>query len=60
MPLQEKTMLLFIANLLATKNEEILQLCLDILVNFVDVNKNHQAILNVFGLYEGLSYLAIK
>lgn len=53
-------MLLFIANLLATKNEEILQLCLDILVNFVDVNKNHQAILNVFGLYEGLSYLAIK
>ncbi|KAL3286492.1 hypothetical protein HHI36_000997 [Cryptolaemus montrouzieri] len=58
--LNEQTVLLYAATLLGEDNKDIMDLCLDILENFISIERNHAELLSIFGVYEALESLAIK
>ncbi|KAG5860819.1 hypothetical protein JTB14_024759 [Gonioctena quinquepunctata] len=58
--LKEKKIILYAATLLESDNAEILNLCLDILDNFVANEVAHTSLLSTFGVYESLQALSIR
>ncbi|KAF2886686.1 hypothetical protein ILUMI_19487 [Ignelater luminosus] len=58
--LKEKTIILYVATLLDSKNREVLDLCLDILEIFIKNNKSHEVLTVTFGVIEALESLSIR
>ncbi|KAJ8966882.1 hypothetical protein NQ314_003246 [Rhamnusium bicolor] len=58
--LKEKKIILYAATLLENDNVRILELCLDILENFVGNESSHAFLLSTFGIYEALETLSIR
>lgn len=57
---QDKTVILYAATLLHDKNEDIINLCLDIFHSLVKNEASHSVILNTFGIFEAVESLSIR
>ncbi|XP_057668804.1 uncharacterized protein LOC130901427 isoform X2 [Diorhabda carinulata] len=56
----DKKAILYAATLLESDDTEILDLCLDILENYINIKTAYKFILSTFGIYESIEALAIR